>query len=379
MINLQSIFNIEPGLIKKIALDDPEVWFNLQCTCKKYKDYLSSKFDLHNKWRIICLKINPHYRYSRVRSNNISDQQWFNINCSSGKNWKWYRCNMKHRSRCYSFFIRKNQNILIPITVWVISGSKTNKIWYRDGKFHREGGPAIQKNGTKKWYRNGRLHRGDDKPAIIQKDGTKRWYRDGKLHRDDDKPAIIQKKYLQRYDTKKWYRDGRLHRDDGPAIKYFDGRQEWYRDGKRHRGDDKPAFMYHIHYNPKGCHQPYKKIYEKWYRDGKLHKVGGPAVIWYNTDTFWYFNRKLHDKNNPSMLWYQNNKLHRLDGPAIILANGDKIWYFEGSHHRDNGPSVMHASGKYRWYQYGNFICENDNGKPTLKYLRKIYGLRSWR
>ena len=32
------------------------------------------------------------------------------------------------------------------------------KEWYRDGKLHREDGPAVERsNGTKEWYRDGIL------------------------------------------------------------------------------------------------------------------------------------------------------------------------------------------------------------------------------
>ena len=57
-------------------------------------------------------------------------------------------------------------------------------------------------------------------------DGRKEWYKDGKLHRDDG-PAI------ECADgSKHWYKDGKLHRDDGPAIEWANGSKEWYKDGK---------------------------------------------------------------------------------------------------------------------------------------------------
>jgi len=51
-------------------------------------------------------------------------------------------------------------------------------------------------------------------------DGTKEWYRNGKLHREDG-PAIE-----YNYGTKYWYRNGKLHREDGPAIEDSDGTKE---------------------------------------------------------------------------------------------------------------------------------------------------------
>jgi len=54
-----------------------------------------------------------------------------------------------------------------------------NKSWYRDGKLHREDGPAIEwANGTKAWYRDGKFHR-EDGPAVEYANGIKYWYLKG--------------------------------------------------------------------------------------------------------------------------------------------------------------------------------------------------------
>ncbi len=84
--------------------------------------------------------------------------------------------------------------------------------------------PPVDADGTKRWYRDGKLHR-EDGPAIEYADGRKHWYRDGKLHREDG-PAVE-----WATGDKEWYRDGKLHREDGPAVEWADGDKEWYRDG----------------------------------------------------------------------------------------------------------------------------------------------------
>ena len=57
------------------------------------------------------------------------------------------------------------------------------QIWKKNGKLHREDGPAItDSNGTKFWYLNGERHR-EDGPAVIYYDGTEVWWVDGKRHR----------------------------------------------------------------------------------------------------------------------------------------------------------------------------------------------------
>ncbi len=46
----------------------------------------------------------------------------------------------------------------------------------KNGKFHREDGPAIEYyNGDKCWYRNGEIHR-EDGPSIEFSNGRKFWF-----------------------------------------------------------------------------------------------------------------------------------------------------------------------------------------------------------
>jgi len=69
----------------------------------------------------------------------------------------------------------------------------------------------VEYNGSKIWYRNGKLHR-ESGPAIEFADGSKCWYRDGKRHRESG-PAV---EYAN--GNKEWYRNGKLHRESGPAV-----------------------------------------------------------------------------------------------------------------------------------------------------------------
>jgi len=117
----------------------------------------------------------------------------------------------------------------------------------KEGKLHREDGPAKEYPTQQRWYRNGHLHR-DDGPAIVEADGTREWYRNGRLHRDDG-PAVEHPDGF-----KAWYRRGKLHREDGPAREGPYGRF-WFRNGKRHR-EDGPAFEL-----PDGT--------KEWYIDGE--------------------------------------------------------------------------------------------------------------
>ena len=61
------------------------------------------------------------------------------------------------------------------------------------------------------------MNTGNITGCLIGTDGTKCWYKDGKLHREDG-PAV---KWTN--GSKFWYKDGKLHREDGPAIEYING------------------------------------------------------------------------------------------------------------------------------------------------------------
>ena len=72
-------------------------------------------------------------------------------------------------------------------------------VWIKNGKAHREDGPAIEhKLGYIAWYFEGKKHRLDG-PAITWKDGTKKWYLNGELHREDG-PACIKSD-----ESKEWW------------------------------------------------------------------------------------------------------------------------------------------------------------------------------
>ena len=76
-------------------------------------------------------------------------------------------------------------------------------------------------NGEKHWFKEGKFHR-EDGPAREFSDGTKYWYKEGLLHRLDG-PAV---EYPNGY--KEWYKEGKLHRLDGPAVESSVGTKSWY-------------------------------------------------------------------------------------------------------------------------------------------------------
>jgi len=78
------------------------------------------------------------------------------------------------------------------------------RVWYLNGKPHREDGPAFEHvNGARReWYLNGKRHR-EDGPAVEFANGIREWYLNGKRHRED-----------------------------GPAAEWANGNRFWYLNGK---------------------------------------------------------------------------------------------------------------------------------------------------
>jgi hypothetical protein len=81
-----------------------------------------------------------------------------------------------------------------------------DKFWYKDGRRHRENGPAIEyTDGTKVWYKNGWWHR-EDGPAKELPDGTKRWYLENERYSQIVlKDQIILDEYEGKYGIM-WYK-----------------------------------------------------------------------------------------------------------------------------------------------------------------------------
>jgi|JI10StandDraft_1071094.scaffolds.fasta_scaffold12366_2 hypothetical protein len=103
--------------------------------------------------------------------------------------------------------MKVNYNLEVPdnftgITEF-LNGSKR---WYKDGKYHRIDGPAIEfANGTKEWYKEGKYHRLDG-PAIEWSDGGKAWYLEDENYRQVNlKDYVILDSYRGRYGIM-WYK-----------------------------------------------------------------------------------------------------------------------------------------------------------------------------
>jgi len=137
------------------------------------------------------------------------------------------------------------------------------ELWCRNGKVHRENGPAL-----KCYYK--------DVATLIE------WYRDGRRHREDDEPAVSSYDESGEIITEKWCIDGKLHRENGPAVITY------FKNGNRH--------------------------YESWFVEGLQHRDDGPAL------TNWC------DKNRPndiaSQYWFRNGEVVFPSGWSSVIFRG---------------------------------------------------------
>jgi len=260
-----------------------------------------------------------------------------------------------------------------------------NVFYYKNGKFHREDGPAVENvNGDKYWYLNGKHHR-EDGPAVENVNGDKYWYLNGKHHREDG-PAC---EYAN--SKKEWFINGKHHREDGPAVEWTDGTKEWLKNGKFHR-EDGPAIE----------HDSGRK---DWFIDDKRHRLDGPAIEYAGGGKEWWikdkqyteaeFNKKVSSskekvksfyslsevpknytgkcKVNNLIYYFKNGKYHREDGPAIELADGTKAWYLNDKRHRLDGPAVEWVGGNKQWYIEGKLYSEEEFTKKVATMNMKTF------
>ena len=95
----------------------------------------------------------------------------------------------------------------------------------------------MKKNGmvinseTTTYYKNGKIHR-EDGPAIEWRNGNTHWLLNDRLHRTDG-PAIDLVETELECTVKKWSINGKYHREDGPAVEWGNGYKEWWIDGEK--------------------------------------------------------------------------------------------------------------------------------------------------
>lgn len=188
---------------------------------------------------------------------------------------------------------------------------------YRDGKLHRDDGPAVYNRHTLRWYKNGEKHREGDLPAVIHADdiydlGEREWCLNGETYKRHDRldgrenywpitetPAQTELQeplakgdcvIVDEYGTVSHYRDGELHSDDGPA-RYNQYSLQWFQHGKKHRDHNLPAVIIAETMDDLG--------YREWWQHGEKHREEGQAVI--RTDNlgqYWLRGQMYDDKKS---------------------------------------------------------------------------------
>lgn len=102
-----------------------------------------------------------------------------------------------------------------------VTGKDGSQRWYREGRLHREDGPAfVCANGAEYWYLHGRKHR-EGGPAVVYPSGQKEWWSHGHMQQ-------LELPDQSRY----WYKEGRRHREDGPAVEHTCGKRAFYLEGR---------------------------------------------------------------------------------------------------------------------------------------------------
>lgn len=88
-----------------------------------------------------------------------------------------------------TIYVKRNQ-VYIPCKLTAILKYYDRVEYYKNGKLHREDGPAvIYNNGRKEWWVNGRRHR-EGGPAVEWINGTNQYWTHGRYWGDN--PPTLQ-------------------------------------------------------------------------------------------------------------------------------------------------------------------------------------------
>ena len=86
-----------------------------------------------------------------------------------------------------------------PTFIGCLIDKYNDKAWVKNGKWHREDGPAIEcASGYKAWYQNGKRHR-EDGPACEWSDGDKAWCLKGVKYNEQEWLIAVRRLKLEEY------------------------------------------------------------------------------------------------------------------------------------------------------------------------------------
>jgi len=139
----------------------------------------------------------------------------------------------------------------------------------------------------------------------VNASGTQYWVKNGKLHREDG-PALITEDGLQF-----WYKKGLIHREDGPAVIGADGHQEWWIDNNQYSKEEFDA----IHNKYTG-HIKFANGTQKWFKNGQWHREDGPAEIWVTGERFWWLNGLQYSRDD---YWRELHKRGKISDEELFV------------------------------------------------------------
>ena len=179
-------------------------------------------------------------------------------------------------------------------------------------------------NGNKHYYKNkgySILHRENNLPAIEYANGAKIWYVNGKLHRENG-PAC------ESNEVKQWFLFGEYNREDGPAIEYKNGAKYWYLNGEKLSEEE--------HKKMTAKESDYSKDGSYFLPTGEYLEVSNGNKYYHKNKDYTIFHR---ENDLPAIeyagggkRWMINDKYHRENGPAVEFSNGNKEWWVNDKH-----------------------------------------------
>ena len=209
-------------------------WYlnNVEYTEKVFKEKVNNKSQMISKNKVIkTVKSNGTVTYYLNNKRHREDGpavEWANGDK------EWYKNNKRHReggpalefSNGDKYWYKNDK--LHREDGPAIEYNSGEKRWYLNDLEYIEGDFNKKMNNNKESASNDKIIETVDSNGTItyEFNGTKQWYRDGKLHREDG-PAI---EYAD--GGKAWCKNGEYHREDGPAIESVNGHKAWYLNDK---------------------------------------------------------------------------------------------------------------------------------------------------
>lgn len=205
--------------------------------------------------------------------------------------------------------------------------------------------------------------------------GTKNWFKDGKVHREDG-PAVEWAN-----GDRGWYKNGEPHREDGPAFESVNGSKEWYLEDQYYPQINLEDYKILNFYKGKNDLIWYRLLDE----DEVIDYPDIPGLIEKNMLTMKIFDTDqiivpnftgVKEYSGGNKFWFKDGKQHREVEPAVELINGDKFWWINGKRHREDGPAIEAQYGRVEWWlEDEQFLPINLNNYVVLDSYKGKYDL----